>query len=356
MAMDLTSLLQGNVNPTEGGGVSPVTVSAPPVGGQSTDFQKSVYNNLPEIQAAQQGQAQNPQHTGLFGVKGTLRNVLGILGDAMLMQHGNQAVYAPRVQQEREADAMAGFQSDPRAAAGRLAALPGGAELANKILDTAATQDLHRDSLNSQNYYRQTREEAIQDARDARLRQGIGGILSSAAQPGPDGKIDPQKWTQARNLALKMGGKIKDFDEDEIPETADQYNAGYGMSAAQVARTQTSQDSIGERYDASQLAHQDRRYAADNRNAPQPTATSLVDRLISKQNSGQPLSPAEQQYWDTNVANKGKTKKPLNMPPGLIAPSTGGGPTPQFKNGVTYKDAHGNSAKYNNGQWIPVNP
>lgn len=58
---------------------------------------------------------------GKFGVKGTLREILGTLGDAFLVQGGRDAVYEPRRQREREGDALFGFTNDPLQAIERLA-------------------------------------------------------------------------------------------------------------------------------------------------------------------------------------------------------------------------------------------
>lgn len=45
------------------------------------------------------------------------KNWLGIIGDAFLAQGGRPAVYAPRLKQQRMAEAMEGFTQDPRRAA-----------------------------------------------------------------------------------------------------------------------------------------------------------------------------------------------------------------------------------------------
>ena len=49
------------------------------------------------------------QRRGMFGMKGTLRDVIGVLGDAFLIQSGNAPIYAPTRRRERISDAMAGF-------------------------------------------------------------------------------------------------------------------------------------------------------------------------------------------------------------------------------------------------------
>jgi len=56
------------------------------------------------------------QRRGMFGMRGTLRDIVGTLGDAFLVQGGNDPMYAPQRQRERASDAMAGFtNADPRA-------------------------------------------------------------------------------------------------------------------------------------------------------------------------------------------------------------------------------------------------
>ena len=62
-----------------------------------------------------------PEREGRFGVRGTLRDILGTVGDAFLVQSGNDTVYAPQVDRERQANAMAGMTSDARSATERLA-------------------------------------------------------------------------------------------------------------------------------------------------------------------------------------------------------------------------------------------
>ena len=62
-------------------------------------------------------------HRGLFGVKGTLRDVLGLVGDAFLVQGGGRAIYGPKREQEKLSDAMAGFTNDQKAASERAAGI-----------------------------------------------------------------------------------------------------------------------------------------------------------------------------------------------------------------------------------------
>lgn len=64
---------------------------------------------------AQRDTALNSDRRGMFGVKGTLRDILGLVGDAFLVQSGNPAVYMNRNREDQWADAMAGFSGGPEA-------------------------------------------------------------------------------------------------------------------------------------------------------------------------------------------------------------------------------------------------
>lgn len=61
-----------------------------------------------------------PVRKGMFGIKGTFRDILGTLGDALLMGNNQQAMYAPRRQQEKIADALFDYQTNPQQAIQRL--------------------------------------------------------------------------------------------------------------------------------------------------------------------------------------------------------------------------------------------
>lgn len=89
------------------------------------DFNLSNSDAVRERMAALQGgeEASAPERKGMFGIKGTLRDVLGTLGDAFLLQSGNKPIYAPQRERERLGDAMAGFTRDPLGAAERVGSL-----------------------------------------------------------------------------------------------------------------------------------------------------------------------------------------------------------------------------------------
>ena len=111
----------GAVSPNDyQGQIDVVAQGSQPVAPKYEDF---ALNNVPAIRARDADIAETEeasQRRGLFGVKGTLRDVLGVLGDAFLIQSGNAPMYAPTRRRERISDAWAGASEDPIAAAERV--------------------------------------------------------------------------------------------------------------------------------------------------------------------------------------------------------------------------------------------
>lgn len=107
---------------------------------------------IEERQQAAQNGSEAAQHKGMFGTKGVLRDVLGILGDSFLVQRGNKAIYRPQRDKEDAADAMAGFTQDPLAAAERMTGVDPAA--AREMLKNQQEADYKSGSLKSQEAYR----------------------------------------------------------------------------------------------------------------------------------------------------------------------------------------------------------
>lgn len=109
----------------------------------------------------------------------------------------------------------------------------------------------------------------------------------------------------------------------------------------------------------------ERQEAADSWN--QATAPAQQQQILEGQQqllTGQ-LHGLQRQYEEgTGLHNFGDKVSPktaqrlglMNAPAGgaQAAPASGSRPAPQFQNGQVYKDANGNRARYNNGQWQPV--
>lgn len=108
---------------------------------------------------------------GMFGVKGTLRDVIGLLGDAFLTQAGRDPIYGPGREREREAEAMLGFAENPMEAVQRLARV--NPDSAQKLYDVIT--DNQRQMIDTQSQVRNR-----QDDFDARTDEIAGALLSSA--------------------------------------------------------------------------------------------------------------------------------------------------------------------------------
>jgi hypothetical protein len=66
---------------------------------------------VPDINASLAANAlkPHPESKGLFHQGGTVRNILGAIGDAFLVQSGHEPVYAKRMQQQRLASALGNY-------------------------------------------------------------------------------------------------------------------------------------------------------------------------------------------------------------------------------------------------------
>lgn len=111
-------------NRVDYGGLSSISQAQQP-SGQTFGDGTSVGGPGGPLSANGQPSEETPyeQPTGLFGIKGTMRDILGSLGDALLIGQGGKAIYSPQRKQEKMAEAMHGYEQDPQAAIARLAQL-----------------------------------------------------------------------------------------------------------------------------------------------------------------------------------------------------------------------------------------
>jgi hypothetical protein len=96
-----------------------------------------------------------PRSQGYFGSKGTLRDILGGLSDAFLVQGGGDFEYKKLRDRERKGDAMFGFTNNPQQAIERLAA-GGYTDEAEELQKNFATQEQNKRVLDSQDAGRQS--------------------------------------------------------------------------------------------------------------------------------------------------------------------------------------------------------
>jgi len=255
------------------------------------------------------------QHKGMFGTKGTLRDILGMVGDAFLVNSGNKAVYAPQRQQEKIADALAGFtQGDPRAAIERLAALPGGAEFAEKLYDNTV-----------QNQARQTTAQSGVAKNKGEMFKEGSRLYGQAA-----GAIarNPKLAERMAPLLQKIKEEYGLGDEFTIPgveesDLAEAYQYSGTPTQAQIADTRKVESSAQrERLETMKEQGRNKRYTPPQPRAqPQPTAAAIAAPLLAKVQRGQPLTKGEQEALVRTGFGPDRGKKgrgaPTTLPPGL---------------------------------------
>lgn len=195
---------------------APVPVGSPMPVDQSKYLLESTAPDLSNSDwavAANKAKEENDRevvHKGMFGVKGTLREVLGLVGDAFLVGAGNKPIYMPQRQREREGDAMAGMTQAPRAAVERMTAV--NPELARQLGNDVATQEVAQ-----MNAERMAEREAA-----ARRAKGID-MLSRAA-----GSVNNETYlSNGDRIGMReiMQGLVDSYglgDQYKLPETYDE--------------------------------------------------------------------------------------------------------------------------------------
>jgi hypothetical protein len=230
----------------------------------------------------------NPR-AGMFGVKGTLRDVLGILGDAFLVQSGNAPLYYPTRQKEALEDKMVGFANNPIAAAERVGGQMGmdlleaeqGRQL--KLAQQQSLADARTSTIETRDYNR------LKDAR--LLAQGI------LAQPGayaPDGSLSPDAQGILTTVARQAGVTVQELVGENLSPQALRLLGEAGMTVNQQRNLPIAQ----QRADASTSQAQSAAVRAARppagRAPAQPTKASIENSVREKLNRGEELGEGDQ--------------------------------------------------------------
>lgn len=164
---------------------------------------------LLEAQAA--GENAPERKRGYFGTKGTLRNILGTLSDAFLVQGGADPQYAPLRERERLADAMTGYTQNPQAAAERMA-YQGFGDQSTKVWNDSQNREINQGTLAAKQ--EEIARKALEDG-DQRYKQ-YATLFSQYA-----GSADAETWPRAKEIlkTLKQRGGLG--EEFVIPDEYD---------------------------------------------------------------------------------------------------------------------------------------
>lgn len=204
--------------PVEG---EPIIVTAPPsrINEDQQEMLPSYRNNdILEEMGYVQGEA--PQRKGMFGTKGTLRDVLGLLGDTFLMGSGSNPIYYPRRQQERLGDAMVGYGDSPEASQAAIARAmyenpQAGLELAKQYGVSENQRMTREQQAAAQQSLIEQRKNAAYDSFRKYSGQLLSGVIDNPAR-FPAAYQVLQQQAQRAGVDLAEMGIYPDMTPDEI--------------------------------------------------------------------------------------------------------------------------------------------
>lgn len=173
-----------------------------------------------------QKEPQTKKPSGMFGLKGTFRDILGGLGDALLISEGRAPLYRQQRQREKEGEAMAGFQTDPLGSIEKMASVNG--QLAQRMMTA------HQSSVNNAAKLRQAEAKAARQAGidevtlagkkadNLKKARGVGGRMLQQAKP------DGSNWASVRQLLNTVFEKRGIENPFDLPE---EFPGAEGVSA-----------------------------------------------------------------------------------------------------------------------------
>lgn len=153
--------------------------------------------------------------TGAFGIKGTFRDILGVLADGFLVGSGNKPMYAPMRQQEKMAQAMQGYSSqDP---AERMASV----EAVMKINPEAGAEmldRLRRESADAAKAQREAQKDRLDmQADELKVMEAVGGAAAGLMRGA-----NPATYEALRERAVGLGSKYGIDIGSRLPESYDE--------------------------------------------------------------------------------------------------------------------------------------
>lgn len=314
------------------------------------------------------GGSANPGIYGLLPANlqhGTLRNVLGALGDAFLVGSGHQAQYEPRMERQEVGQAMAGYNPDDpdsvQAAIQRVASTgaPGSTEMADQLQKNYNDIQLRKQIMEQNNWYKQ---QMINDRNQNILRQMSAqaqGDLSRATSSSDyaqrlarwDAKVkalDPS-MDAATAFAAPAAADWKPGALDYLGMTSNQQQQASDKEAQRKQSQTNAEIAAGSRVRAAGIgagAHE----SVGAMQANKPTEATMIHSIADKVNKGIPLQPGEQAIW--NRYQHG-TRTTRSLPAGLTPNAGGGPPAAQHYTHVAV-NPHGNKVGWNGQQWVPI--
>lgn len=250
------------------------------------------------MQEIEEYRKENPRK-GMFGVKGTLRDVLGFLGDTYLVGQGKGPAYQARRDQERMSDAQAGITNNPRAAAERAGYYD--PEAGRTIMEKAEEAELRKAQQQSVADNRLN----MQETRDyTRLKDARGLTQRVLAQPGaflPDGNLSPGALSLLQTAATNAGTTVEALVGGDMSPSTLKLLGEADMSVNQQRNLPIAQ----QRADAStSQARSSAIRAARPPQGRQPRAETSDERYTRISNTPAGQRSAGDQDWYSTERNK----------------------------------------------------
>lgn len=261
------------------------------------DKQPVMMRNNEFLTGAKDAQQSAPERKGMFGVKGTLRDVLGLIGDTYLTTNGRNPIYRPVQQQEREADAMAGFSENPQAAMERLAALPGGQEMAQKLMAQYQADQVRQTQAAAVAQNRQSMDDDRSGRRSLNFMKYAGQTLAGIDPKNSAALAQTVELLRKRAEALKIDpsdlGITPDMSPEEIQATV----------AGSIGTYQTRQLPIAQQNADANTTRANRPPAG---RAPPQQGLSNVDAGVANAVLNGTATPAQQKYYNDRIKRPSK--------------------------------------------------
>jgi len=268
------------------------------------------------LEQAQLAAEDAPQRKGMFGVKGTLRDIIGTLGDAFLVQSGNKAIYGPRRDQEKQADAMGGMTGDPGAAVERLAS-GGFADQARALYKEQGDRQhqqgtLQQNALRDQIAGQKDNRQAVKDGTE------IFGRAAGALADNPNLAPVLIPIMERLKTEFNLGDEYVLPGEGSPEGLAAGYRTAGMPTTAQITGRQGDERIDIARQNAASAERNSRR-PRQTRAPSNPTAASIAAPLLDQLERGEKLTPRQYEVldragYDVPKASRGRSR-PTAPPP-----------------------------------------
>lgn len=270
-----------------------------------------------------------PEHKGMFGIKGTFRDILGVLGDSL---NRGDPIYSNQRRNEKYSDAMAGFGENPLAAIQKAY----GVDRNQAAEDWDTYQDNERER---QKLLGQTQRDDRKEGREAIDHEY--NILDRAGRLMNPSVVNKENWGATKDLYLKVLARNKIAPPVDLPDEYDPEIAKRLFNGAIEADDQVRIETQGRNADLAEarLRELEGNNAFNRRDKAIKTASTTAATAVGAYATADKVANPEK------YRGSGKT--------GRAAPSIGRPPRPPSRRGETATSPNGDVWISRNGKtWV----